>query len=50
MWGYHADIPKTELVAKVSRLPVERIQQIRTALFGKAKENNLALPEDVLVN
>ena len=47
--GIHADMPKTELVAKVSRLPVVRIQLIRTALFGKTKENNLALPEDVLV-
>ena len=47
--GIHADMPKTELVAKVSRLPVERIQRIRTALFDEAKKVNLALPEDVLV-
>ena len=48
--GIHADMPKTELVAKVSRLPVERIQRIRTALFDEAKKNNLALPEDILVS
>ena len=46
--GIHADMPKTELVAKVSRLPVERIQRIKTALFDEAKKVNLALPEDVL--
>ena len=48
--GIHADMPKTELVAKVSRLPVERIQRIRMALFDEAKKNILALPEDVLVS
>ena len=48
--GIHADMPKTELVVKVSRLPVERIQRIRMALFDEAKKNNLALPEDILVS
>ena len=43
-------MPKTELVAKVSRLSVERIQRIRMALFDEATKNNLALPEDVLVS